>query len=63
MIEAKTKEEMIRLTAEFLGCSEIEAAFIYGQEHGEIQGDVIVVDADGKPIPPQASIPKPRGLS
>jgi len=44
MIEGKTKEETIRLTARFLGCSEIEAAFIYGQEHGTIKGDVIIVD-------------------
>ena len=50
MIEGKTKEETIRLTAEFLGISEIEAAFIYGLEHGTIKGDVIVVDGDGKPI-------------
>ena len=44
MIEGKTKEETIRLTAKFLEMSEIEAAFIWGQEHGTIQGDVIVVD-------------------
>ncbi len=50
MIEGKTKDETIRLTAEFLGCSKIEAAFIYGQEHGTIEGDVIAVDDKGKPI-------------
>jgi hypothetical protein len=46
MIEGKTKEETIRLTAQFLGISQIEAAFIWGQEHGEIKGDVIVVKED-----------------
>jgi len=56
MIKGKTKEETIRLTAEFLGISLIEAAFIWAQEHGEITGDVIVVGADGKPIKPE---PKP----
>ena len=49
MIEGKTKEETIRLTARFLGISEIEAAFIYGQERGEIKGDVIVVSEKEKP--------------
>jgi len=44
MIKGKTREETIRLTAKFLGISEIEAAFIWGQEHGTIKGDVIVVD-------------------
>ncbi len=44
MIEGKTREETIRMTAKFLEISEIEAAFIWGQEHGTIKGDVIVVD-------------------
>ena len=43
MIEGKTREETIRLTARFLGISLVEAAFIWGQEHGTIKGDVIVV--------------------
>ena len=61
MIEGKTKEETIRLTARFLGISLIEAAFIWGQEHGEISGDVIVVDADGKPIRnPKSAIRNPK---
>jgi len=56
VIEGKTKEETIRLTAEFLGISEIEAAFIWGQEHGEIEGDVIVVNNSGKPMLPQSPL-------
>jgi len=50
MIEGKTREETIRLTAKAYGISEVEAAFIWGLEHGTINGDVIVVDADSKPI-------------
>ncbi len=53
MIEGKTREETIRLTAQFLGISEIEAAFIWGQEHGTIKGDVIVVDDDDMPVKPK----------
>lgn len=53
MIEGKTREETIRLTAKFLGISEIEAAFIWGQEHGTIKGDVIVVDDDDMPVKPK----------
>ncbi len=60
MIEGKTREETIRLTAKFLEIFEIEAAFIWGQEHGIIKGDVIVVDADGKPIPPHPPRPTPH---
>ena len=52
MIEGKTKEETISLTAKFLGISEMEAAFIWGQEHGNVESDVIIVGADGKPIKP-----------
>ena len=44
MIEGKTREETILLTAAFLGISLVEAAFIWGQEHGTIKGDVIVVE-------------------
>jgi hypothetical protein len=44
MIEGKDREETIRLTAEFLEISVIEAAFIWGQEHGEIKSDVIIVE-------------------
>ena len=44
MIEGKTREETIRLTTAFLGISLVEAAFIWGQEHGTIKGDVIVVE-------------------
>jgi len=43
MIEGKDKEETIRLTAEFLGISELRAAFLWAIEHDEIEGDVIVV--------------------
>lgn len=51
MIEGKTREETIRLTARFLGISEVEAAFIWGQEHGTIKGDVIVVEDKGHARP------------
>lgn len=44
MIEGKDKEETIRLTAEGLGISELEAAFIWAIEHGETDGDVIIID-------------------
>lgn len=50
MIEGKTREETIRLTAKAYGISEVEAAFIWGLEHGTIKGDVIVIDTDGKPV-------------
>jgi hypothetical protein len=43
MIEGKDREETIKLTAKFWGISEVEAAFIWGLEHGTIKGDVIVV--------------------
>jgi hypothetical protein len=52
MIEGKTKEETIRLTAEAYGIPEIEAAFIYAQEHGEIDSDENQYDEDGNFIPP-----------
>ncbi len=50
MIEGKDREETIRLTAEFLGISELQAAFIIAQEYGEIEGDVIAIDDDGHEI-------------
>jgi len=50
VIEGKTREETIRLTAKAYGISEVEAAFIWGLEHGTIKGDVIVIDTDGKPV-------------
>ena len=43
MIEGKSKAETIVLTAEFLGISLLQAAFIWAIEHDEIQGDVIIV--------------------
>jgi hypothetical protein len=43
MIEGKTREETIQLTARFLGITEVEATFIWELEHGTIKGDVIVV--------------------
>jgi|GEM_PF-6908570 hypothetical protein len=52
MVEGSTKEETIRLTAEAYGIPEIEAAFIYAQEHGEIDSDEVMVDADGNEIKP-----------
>lgn len=44
MIEGKDREETIRLTAEALGISRVLAAFIVGQELGEIESDVVTVD-------------------
>ncbi len=50
MIEGKTKEETIELTARWLGISRFEAEYIWAIEHGETKGDVIIVDAKGKPV-------------
>ena len=52
MIEGRTKEETIILTADGLGISEIEAAFIWDIEHDVTRGDVILVDEDGNEIKP-----------
>ena len=45
MIEGKTREETICLTAQVLGISELEAEFIIAMETGEISGDVEVIEA------------------
>lgn len=50
MVEGKTREETIRLTAEALGVSLLQAGFIVAQELGEIDGDVIMVDDDGNEV-------------
>jgi len=50
MIEGKTREETIRLTAAAYGISEGDAEFIVAQELGEIEGDVVTVDADGNEV-------------
>ena len=50
MITGETREETIRLTAEALGISEVDAEFIVAQEYDEIDGDVIVVDEDGDEV-------------
>lgn len=55
MIEGKDKEETIRLTAQGLGISKLQAAFIWAIEHGETTGDVIVVDKDGNEIKTEQS--------
>jgi hypothetical protein len=52
MIEGKSREETIRLTAEFYGIPEIEAAFIVAQELGEIDSDEVQVDDEGHELPP-----------
>ena len=52
MIEGKDKEETIRLTAEGLGISRLEAEFIWAIEHGETAGDLVVVDDDGNEAKP-----------
>ncbi len=51
MIEGATREETIRLTAEALGISRLEAEFIVALELGEVDGDVVVVDDDGNEVP------------
>jgi hypothetical protein len=51
MIIGRDRDETIRLTAEAEGISPAEAATMYAIAHGESFGDVIVVDADGDPIP------------
>lgn len=43
MIKGKYKQETIKLTADFLGISQIEAEFIYMIEMGLSDGNVIVV--------------------
>lgn len=50
MTDELTKEEAVRVTMKVLGCSEIEARFIIAIERDEIDGDVIEVDEDGKPV-------------
>lgn len=52
MIEGKTREETIELTAAAYGIPEIEAAFIYAQEHGELDSDEQRIDEDGNVIEP-----------
>ena len=52
MIEGKTREETIRLTAQALGISELEAEFIVAMEQGEISGDVEVVEEKASVAPP-----------
>lgn len=46
MIEGKTRKETIRLTAQALGISELEAEFIVAIECGEISGDVEVLEEE-----------------
>ena len=43
MIEGKTREKTIRLTAQALGISELEAEFIVAMEKNEVSGDVEVI--------------------
>lgn len=50
MIAGKTREETIRITAEALQINEAEAEFIVAQELGEIDGDVVELDDDGREI-------------
>jgi hypothetical protein len=52
MVEGKTREETVRLTAEALGISTSEAEFIVAMELGEINGDVVVVDDNGRVVRP-----------
>ncbi len=54
MIEGKDLEETIELTAEALGISEQQAAFIIAIETGEITGDMIELDENGNPVPPES---------
>lgn len=48
MIEGKDKEETIRFTAEGLGISLLEAEFIWAIEHGESDGDVVIIDDESE---------------
>jgi hypothetical protein len=50
MIEGRTREETIRLTAQALGVSLQQAAFIVAMELGEIDGDSIELDEDGNEV-------------
>ncbi|MGD9617159.1 MAG: hypothetical protein AB7W06_17425 [Alphaproteobacteria bacterium] len=64
MIEGKDRAESIRLTAEHLGMSLVDAAFIAAIEAGEIDGDSIAIDEEtGKPVKrrPYSLIENPAG--
>lgn len=50
MIEGKDRQETVKLTAEALGISEADADFIVAIELGEIDGDVVLVDGEGKEV-------------
>lgn len=54
MIQGKTQEDTIRLTAPALGISELEAEFIVAMEQGEISGDIEIVEEEDSvpPVPP-----------
>lgn len=58
MIQGKTAEETVRLTAEALGVSEAQARFILALETDEIDGDLAPLDDQGNIIrePPVASV-------
>lgn len=50
MVEGKNRKETIKLTAEALGISRVDAEFIVAIELGEIDGDDVLVDQDGNEI-------------
>jgi hypothetical protein len=53
MIEGKTREETIELTARAYGISLIEAEGIVAIELGEIQGDIVEIDDQGNEVEQQ----------
>jgi hypothetical protein len=46
----KEREHCIRETMEATGVMRAEAEFIYAQETGEIEGDVIVAGTEDEPV-------------
>jgi hypothetical protein len=50
MIEGKTEQEAIKTIEAAFGVSEAEARFIVAIEHGEIDGDEVIVQP-GEPLP------------
>ena len=58
MIEGRTREETIELTAQALGISLAEAEEIVALELGEVDGDQVALDDDGNEVsqPPPSHV-------
>lgn len=51
MIEGRTEQETVEITAFVLGVSEAEARAIIAVERGESDGDEVLTDSQGEEIP------------